>query len=521
MKGASTPGTILVSSVTILLLWLAMFYGGGGWPILAVAFVPLFVHVCRGGLKQAVTCALVVGVGHFLLQLYWIVFVLGQYGGLPLFVSVPALLLLCLYMAGYVLVFVLVARLFVQRFSPYVSLWLLPSAWVGLDFLRSFLFSGFPWMDIGYGVANIPFLFQSADLWGHYGLTFIIVLLNTFFALSVLNGADRRVIVGQAVPVILLCSGVVLYSGLRWQYIEKTLQQAEYLSVGVVQGNVDQAQKWDPARQGTTVRDYVEQSLQLMRLKDTGTLRPDLLVWPETSLPFYPVNHPLLVPIERLVAAEQVMLLTGSPWYEREEWQAGKVKFFNSSLLFDTKGEIVARTSKSHLVPFGEYVPLQEWLPFIAPLVEAVGDFSRGEIRNPPACKTARIGVLICFESIFADISRKWVDAGANLLVNMTNDAWYGESSAPYQTLAMTRLRAVETRRSIVRSANTGFSGFIDPMGRLQQLSPLFVSWEATEQVAIMEERTLFVRGGYLFGPACLIVTCLGVAIAFALRKQK
>ena len=520
MKGSSTRRTVLVSSATIFLLWLAV--GSGGiWPLLAVACVPLFVHVCRVSLKQAVFCALLTGVGHFLLLLYWIVFVLGHYGGLPLFLSVPALLLLCLYMAGYVLAFVPVARLFVQRFSPYISLWLLPAAWVGLDFLRSFLLSGFPWMDLGYGVASIPFLFQSADLWGHYGVTFLIVLLNSFFALSILNGGDRRVVIRQAVPVCLLCAATVLYSGWRWQQIEKTLQQTEFINVAVVQGNVDQGQKWNPARQGITVRGYVEQSRKVMRKKDTDTLRPDLIVWPETSLPFYPVNHPLLVPIEHLVQDEQVMLLTGSPWYERDGSQAGKIKFFNSSLLFDTKGEIVARTSKSHLVPFGEYVPFKRLLPFIAPLVEAVGDFSRGEIRNPPACKTARIGVLVCFESIFGDISRKWVDAGANVLVNMTNDAWYGKSSAPYQTLAMTRLRAVETRRSIVRSANTGFSGFIDPMGRLQDLSPLFVPWEAAEQVAIMEERTFFVRGGYLFAPGCLIVACVGLVIAGIVRKRK
>jgi apolipoprotein N-acyltransferase len=521
MKGSSTRTTVLVSSATIFLLWLSCVGGGGIWPLLAVACVPLFVHVCRVSLKQAVFCALFTGVGHFLLQLYWIVFVLGHYGGLPLFLSVPALLLLCLYMAGYVLAFVLVARLFVRRFSPYISLWLLPAAWVGLDFLRSFLFSGFPWMDLGYGVASIPFLFQSADIWGHYGVTFLIVLLNSFVALFLLNGADRRGVVRQAVPVCLLCAATVLYSGWRWQQIEKTLQQAEFISVAVVQGNVDQGQKWNPARQGTTVLDYVEQSRNVMGKKDIKTLRPDLIVWPETSLPFYPVDHPLLVPIERLVQDEQVMLLAGSPWYEKEELQGRKVKFFNSSLLFDTKGEIVARTSKSHLVPFGEYVPFKGLLPFVAPLVEAVGDFSRGEIRNPPACKTARIGVLICFESIFGDISRKWVDAGANLLVNMTNDAWYGESSAPYQTLGMTRLRAVETRRSIVRSANTGFSGFIDPMGRLQQLSPLFVPWEAAEQVAIMEERTFFVRGGYLFAPGCLIVACVGLVIAGIVRKRK
>lgn len=517
MKGVSICTAVLLSGGSTLLLWLALPGGGGLWPLLAVACVPLFVSVWQGSRRRAMGCTLLFGVAHFLLQLYWIVFVLGQYGGLPLFVSVPALVLLSLYMTGYILVFVLLAHLFVQRFSPVLSLWIIPCVWVGLEWLRSLWITGFPWMDFGYGFADVPLFYQSADIWGHYGLSFLIVLINTLFALLICNSGEKRVFGQLALPVSVLFLVTALYSGWRWQQLEKTLEDAESMNVAVVQGNVDQGQKWNPARQGSTVRGYVEQSRILMK----KTPVPDLLVWPETSLPFYPVEHPLLAPVVQLVSDEQVMLLAGAPWYEREAGQPGKIKFFNSSLLFDVKGDIVARTSKSQLVPFGEYVPFKRFIPFVAPLVEAVGDFSRGEISNPPACKKARIGVLICFESIFADISRKWVDAGANMLVNMTNDSWYGESSAPYQTIAMTRLRAVETRRSIVRSANTGFSGFIDPLGRLQNLSPLFVPWEATGQVQIMEERTVFVRGGYLFAPLCFVLSCMGLFMAATGRKKK
>jgi apolipoprotein N-acyltransferase len=505
---------IIAGAGTIFLLWLGVPGGRGVWPLLLLACVPLFVSVCRGSWRQAAFWGLLAGVGHFLVQLYWIVFVLGHYGGLPLFLSVPALLLLCFYMAGYVVVFSLLARAFVRHFSPALSLLLLPCSWVGLDFLRSFLFSGFPWMDLGYGFAEVPLLFQSADIWGHYGLTFVIVLLNTFLSLLILNSFNKQAAVRLALPICLLLLLIGSYSGWRWQQMEHRIGQAESMNVAVVQGNVDQGQKWDPARQGITVQGYIEKSRQVMNQKP----EPELLVWPETALPFYPVAHPLLEPVASFVRDEQVMLLTGSPWYTRERSQPENIRFFNSSLLFDTQGDIVARTSKSHLVPFGEYVPLKEFLPFLAPLIEAVGDFIPGKIENPPACKKARIGVLICFESIFPDISRKWVDAGANLLVNMTNDAWYGRSSAPHQTLAMTRLRAVETRRAIVRSANTGFSAFIDPLGRLQRLSPLFVSWAAVENVPIMEDDTLFIRGGYLFAPACLVIVFASCVILWRRR---
>lgn len=508
MKALTARTGLLLTAATVLLLWLALPGGGGFWPLLAVACVPLFTCLFRGTRRQALTYGLLAGVGHFLLQLYWIVFVLGHYGGLPLFLSVPALLLLVLYMAAYVMGFSFLANLFVRRFSAGLSLWLLPCAWVGMDWLRSFLFSGFPWMDLGYGLAGVPVLLQSADIWGHYGLTFLVVLVNTLFAFLLLNIGGKRVAMRLVVPVSLLLVLVAVYSAGRWQQLNSRGSEGESMTVAVIQGNVDQSQKWLPARQQETVRNYLEQSRRSM----LGTPRPELLIWPETALPFYPVAHPLLEPVQGFVSREQVMLLTGAPWYERDGDGQGEVAFFNSSLLFDSKGEIVARTSKTHLVPFGEYVPLRRFLPFIEPLVEAVGDFSPGRIHEPPACQKAKIGVLVCFESIFPDISRKWVDAGATLLVNMTNDAWYGRSSAPYQTLAMTRLRAVETRRAVVRSANTGFSAFIDPLGRLQQLSPLFVPWGAADRVQIMEGRTLFVRGGYFFGSACFVMMIAGCA---------
>jgi apolipoprotein N-acyltransferase len=171
-------------------------------------------------------------------------------------------------------------------------------------------------------------------------------------------------------------------------------------------------------------------------------------------------------------------------------------------------------------VPFGEYVPLKNFLPFLAPVVQAVGDFSPGTIQSSLACQNARIGVLICFESIFPEIARQWAKAGANVLVNLTNDAWYGRSSAPYHSLAMTVLRSVETRRSLVRAANTGFSGFVDPLGRVGKVSPLFEPWAEAANVVLLQEMTLFVRWGYLFAPMCLMVVILPL-VWIALRNPR
>jgi apolipoprotein N-acyltransferase len=361
-------------------------------------------------------------------------------------------------------------------------------------------------MDPGYALADVPWLIQSADLWGHYGLTFLLVLINTLVAMLFIPGTQKRGRLALVVPVVLLCSGVLLYSSLRWQQIGKYMQAGETMRVGVVQGNIAQDQKWSPGFEKETLDNYIGQSWGLIERN-----HPVLLVWPETALPFFPVDHPLLQAVRDLAVAGKISVLTGAPWLDRvaasgDGSGAGDevTRYYNSALLFDAGGRITDSYSKSHLVPFGEYVPLKKILPFLAPVVEAVGDFSPGVIDRPLACQNARIGVLICFESIFPEIARKWVGVGANLLVNLTNDAWYGRSSAPHHSLAMTVLRSVETRRSLVRAANTGFSGFVDPLGRVQRVSPLFEPWAEMAEVVLMEEETWFVRGGYLFAPLCL-----------------
>jgi len=507
---------MLVPLLTASLLWLAFPGGGGFWPLLFVALVPFLLAVMRSGTaRQAGICGLLTGLFHFLLLLYWIVIVLGRYGGLPPYLSVPALLLLALYMSLFVGLFGLAARLFAVRVPLRLALWLIPAVWVGLDWCRSFLFTGFPWMDPGYALAHVPWLIQSADLWGHYGLTYLLVLINTLAALLIMATRQKRGQLGLIVPVILLCAGVAIYSFLRWQQLERQLPVSNSMRIGVVQGNISQDQKWSPGRQEETLVNYIGQSRGLI-----NDDRPLLVVWPETALPFQAVDHPLLQPVRDLAVQGQIALLTGAPWFEhggsgddrrrldgaRESGPGRDVatRYYNSALLFDAGGRITDRYSKSHLVPFGEYVPLKKMLPFLAPVVEAVGDFSPGSIEQALACQNARIGVLICFESIFPDIARKWVRGNANVLVNLTNDAWYGWSSAPHHSLAMTVLRSVETRRSMVRAANTGFSGFIDPLGRVQVVSPLFEPWAGNAEVVLMEEKTWFVRWGYLFAPFCL-----------------
>jgi apolipoprotein N-acyltransferase len=295
------------------------------------------------------------------------------------------------------------------------------------------------------------------------------------------------------------------YGQLRWWQIEGRLALTETPVIGIVQGNVEQDRKWSPAERERTVRNYLDLS-EALRATDA----PELIVWPETALPFYPRNSELILPVLNFVRLERQPLLTGAPWYEVfEDAGSRQINYYNSAVLMQPEDRPEATYFKSHLVPFGEYVPLRRYLPFIAPLVEAAGHFTPGRIEEPLVTGRIRAGVLVCFESIFGELGRRWVDAGANVLVNVTNDAWYGRSSAPHQSWAMTIFRAVETRRSLVRSANTGISGFVDPLGRVVRQSELFVPWSAAAPVPVLEGRSPFVRGGYLFAPLSALAAAL------------
>jgi apolipoprotein N-acyltransferase len=497
------------------LLWLAFPGGGEIWPLLFVAPLPLLYVIRQSSPAGSFIAGLLCGWCHFMLALYWIVIVLGKYGGLPLFISVPALVLLSLYMGLFVACFALSAALVLRRYGTTTAVWIIPALWVGLDWLRSFAFSGFPWMDPGYALWEVPLFIQTADFFGHHGITYLLLLVNCLLLAVMTDSAKRR----QKLPLVTAVAAVFVVAGIYGQYriqqLDRGMNAGKKVTVGIVQGNIDQSIKWTPAEQQGTVATYVNLTAELFQ----ASSGPELVVWPETALPFFPMTNPLMGELRALAMGKKVALLTGSPWFEEKEKAEQGVSLYNSAFLLQPDGEYGDMYFKSHLVPFGEYVPMKKMLPFLAPLVEAVGDFAPGTIEKPLVSGTIRGGVLICFESIFPDIARRWVDVGANVLINLTNDAWYGRSSAPSQSMAMTVLRAVETRRSLVRAANTGISAFVDPVGRVVASSTIFTTWSKSMQVSLMDDVSFYVRYGYLFGPGCLLLSCAAVLVAVRRRR--
>jgi apolipoprotein N-acyltransferase len=454
------------------------------WFVAWFAMVPLLLVAASRPFASGFTA----GIGFFALVLYWLNIVMTTYGKLHPFLSVVAYLLLVGYLALFFGAATWAAWRLRQRLGipMFVSL---PVLWVACEFLRSFLLTGFPWATLGYSQQGQLPIVQSADLFGVYGISFLLLLTNAVLAEIVRAGREGRLRAAPwpaAVVAMALVAANIGYGA--WRLGQDLDRREKMLRVGLVQGNIDQGVKWDPGHQQTTVDLYADLSVDA---RGRGAL--DLLIWPESATPFYfQDDTPLREKVVAVPRRTGTPLLFGSPAYER----AGSgFKFLNSAFVLTSGGEVLGRSDKVHLVPFGEYVPLAPLLPFIDKLVVGIGDFSPGKI-TPLPLDGGQVGVLVCFEGIFPELARDFVRKGSDLLVNITNDAWFGRSSAPHQHLGMTRFRAVENRIWVARAANTGISAIIAPSGRITVSTPLFEALAVTGEVGMGARPTLYNRFG-------------------------
>jgi len=500
-----------------LLAWLSLPGRFAVWPLLFICLVPLFFCLSdAASAKDAFLRGLLAGLVFYILQLYWIVSVLSTYGGVPTILSALSLLLLVLYMSLYLGIFSCCFYLLASRMTHTLFLSAIPFLWVGLDWVRAWLISGFPWMDFGYGLWSVPQALQLADLLGHHILTFAVIFVNLVLYILFCRQYKQFQRIGFVTALVVFGCAGGFYAQKRWVTIEQLLETAPVADIGIVQGNIEQGMKWSPEERLATVDNYLRQS---ERLAVHGS--PELIVWPETALPFYPRGNDLIKPVKAFIKKYTIPLLSGAPWYEVVDWDKRQFEYYNGAFMLLPGDEAGGYYFKSHLVPYGEYVPLKKYMPFLAPLVEAAGDFTPGRVGVPLMAGAVRAGILICYESIFPTIGRQWVDNGANVIVNLTNDAWYGKSSAPYQSWAMTVVRSVELRRSLVRAANTGISGVVDPLGRVRSESELFVAWADTVEVPLMTVRSTFVSGGFIFAPICAAIGLIMSILALVIVRKR
>lgn len=470
------------------------------WALLSwVALVPLLLAIRGKTPGEAFGCGFVCGLVHYVSALYWIEYVVQHYGGLPVLPALSILLLLCSYLALYPACFAALAR--IGSDYPRCWIWGLPAAWVALEYLRAHVLTGFPWASLGYSQTPFIHLIQSADLWGVYGVGWLVVFANVCVAAC-----------GYRFSVVLpsLCFGLALlavlgYGSWRLDQVRARERAEAPWPVAVVQGNVEQATKWDPDYQDATIERYRD----LSRLALAGNPQPQLVVWPETAMPFfYGLDPVLTAKVQGIVRSLGVPVLFGSPSVILKE---GEPRLLNKAFLVNPDGRIGGAYAKRHLVPFGEYVPLKKLLFFVQRLVPAAGDFIAGTSSRPLLLASERLGILICYEAIFPALARANVAAGASILINITNDAWFGASSAPYQHLEMSRWRAVENRVPVIRAANTGISAVIGATGELCGSLPLAGSDQLTCEVGRTKGGSFYTRFGDIFAWICCLTTLIGV----------
>ena len=493
-----------------------------GWFWVAwIALIPLLLALRDISVKDGFRLGWLCGLTHAVGLLYWLAHTMSTYGHLPVYLTVGILLLFSTYIGLYTALFSTLI-VYLGR-TPMRALATAPLLWSALEYLRSFVLTGFTWGYLGHSQYAWLTLIQSADLWGVYGLSAVIVLFNMALFFLVLSRTGKTW-QGLPIPTPLAWRGMIIaalclsltltYGYVRLKQIERMHAAAPKLTVGLAQGNIPQAEKWDPAFQIASTKKYIELSRQL------GPEKPDLIVWPETATPFYLFhNQALTRMVQRGVQKAGSAHIIGSPAVRKDD---DGVAYYNSAYLLDAQGALVARYDKAHLVPFGEYVPLKKWLPFIGKIVAQVGDFHAGPPGGVLEYNGHRIGPLICYDGIFPVLARAAVNNGADVLVNLTNDAWYGRTSAPYQHLVQYVFRAVETRRSLIRATNTGISGFIQPSGRIENATPLFESAVRIHTVACLKNRSIYVRMGDAFAMLCLaVVGVLGLKQRFRRNPRK
>jgi apolipoprotein N-acyltransferase len=465
-----------------------------------IALVPLLKGLEGGPPFQGFKLGLIAGLVHFLTLMYWIVVVLGHYGKLNIFVSLGPLLLLTLYLALYIAIFSsLTAGLMGSRFC----IIFIAGFWVSLEYIRSNLLTGMPWCLLGYTQYKQLHLIQIADLCGVYGPSFLIVLINGLIYHMVFRRPWKAIglLKWEVLIVAILSAGTLAYGHYRLSERKEGKDAGRMLNAAIIQASIDQSIKWDPAYQITTITTYQRLT------REAYGFRPDLIVWPETALPFFFQDNLRFSPQVLSMAKESgAIMIFGSPAYEQIR---GVTRYYNRAYLLTPDPQKPPQYyDKVHLVPFGEYVPLKKLLSFVSRLVPAAGDFEPGDKVAPLKAGGLSMGILICFEAIFPELARDLTREGANLFINLTNDAWFGMTSAPYQHLSMAVFRSVENRRPMIRAANTGFSAFIGPQGKIQKLSSLFHE-EVLEAAIKISGRSLtcYSRLGDLFAIFLLVIS--------------
>jgi apolipoprotein N-acyltransferase len=503
-----------------------------GW----VGLVPALLALSRAsGPGEAALLGLVAGLASFYAAIHWVSHAMTAFGGLSAGVAFVGLTALVLYMAAHwALAFW--ASFLVERRTGIPQWVALPPAWVAAELLRNHSFTGFPWANLGYTQARGALVPQLAALGGVYAVAGLVVLVNCVAAAwwrSLRAGAGAsRPWRATAVAVALL-SATTAWGAWRIGEVRRRMAEAPWLRVGLVQANVSQTVK----NQGQKFADRIIGRMWPLT-READRQGAALVAWPEASWPWAlpPTMTSLRAAEPGLPPLDRAHVLLGAStlrWLPAPGGRVAQVE--NSAFLLAPDLSVMDRYVKHHLVPFGEYVPLREWLPFLRSVVPAMAPIAAGGrlevMRFETGDRKVSFGPMICFDAIFPEIARAFALQDADFLVNPTNDAWYGYSSGPYQFLAIVRMRAIETGRAVARPAYSGVSAIVLPTGEVApgalEVGPVDPGLAPDPDepprllvgsLPLLQGRTPYTRFGDLFAWACVAASALLLGAALLRR---
>ncbi len=460
------------------------------WLLAWIGLVPLLYVINGQRPFKAFQISFLSGFIFFLGVLYWLIHVTSV-----------GVILLSAYCALYFGLFGLVFSISHKK-TAWLRLWSLPGVWVVLEYLRGIFFSGFDWGSLGYSQYKNLIIIQIADLAGKFGVSFLIVMVNVFVyeLIKKENPRAEKIKLAATVGLVLLAS--VGYGWYRFNQIQET-QSTQSMVVGLVQGNIPQDIKWVEAFYPATIDKHTHLSLELLKQK------PDLIIWPETSFPgYWNKENDYASDLKVFTKKVGTAFLFGTVAEEKE-------KYYNSAVLLSSLGESLERYDKIRLVPFGEYLPFRTQMPFLSNVVP-IADFDAGKnFKVFGSLPQGRFSVLICFEDSFAALTRHFVKEGAQLLINLTNDAWFHDTKEAQMHLSASVLRAVENRRYVIRSANTGISCFINAKGEVieqvknEENKPTFIEGVASAKVYFLKDKTFYTQFGDVLVGLCLLLVVM------------
>ncbi len=513
-------------------------------PLGFIVLVPLLFALGEAGsTRRAALIAFAYGIIGYPFFYHWLVYTMHVFGGMSLPVSISVLLALVLLLSAFVAFFGAAYHLMTEKLglSPLIAA---PAAWVTAELMRAhFPFGGFPWALMAYSQYKALHLIQIAELTGPYGLSFIIVLMNAAVVVALralLNGKAagpgqwdddgpgasrmKRVLTPLAVGLAPIALALI-YGAVRIPMVDQAFQAQPEIKVGIVQANVDQGIKWSPEFFWKTMRDHMELTRRLLPQK------PRLVMWPEAAVTISNFNEQWArrTAVIDFLAKVDAYFLVGTlsrdpcgPGEYPPDPAAGNYCYFNSAYLLSPGGqELLGRYDKMRLVPFSEYVPLSRLFFFADAIAKGnTGGTTPGHQVRLFAIPEGLFGCVICYEVTFPHLVRRFVDQGAAFMTTITNDAWFGKTGAPYQHHTTVVFRAIENRVYFARSANTGISSIVDPVGRIVHQSAIYQPAAFTGIVKPSPLHAFYTRHGDVFAFIVSTLTLLACAYALILARK-